>query len=200
MPDLTRVKSGSACPPLGRCYRAHPPGQALPNFQPSGSPQPPLASGLRLQPIGPINLPLADCSDGPLAPGFHGLRGRSEASGFMLPPPPYTPLFLAKFDTRQIRQHLPALGQVLPNLRPSVSSQPPLPFARALGQSGRSTCHWQIAQTVLWHPTFGGGGGSGASNHTPPSVLLWHPVCAGSAGDLRRLEQDAFIRNHTLSF
>ena len=51
LPDLTHVKSGSACPPLGRCYRAHPPGQALPNFQPPVSPQPPLpcacASGNR---------------------------------------------------------------------------------------------------------------------------------------------------------
>ena len=51
LPDLTRVKSGSACPPLGRRYSARPPGQALPNFQPQGSPQPPFpcacASGNR---------------------------------------------------------------------------------------------------------------------------------------------------------
>ena len=70
LPDLTRVKFGSTCPPLGRCYRAHQPGQALPNFQAIGLPQ------------------------------------------------------------------------------------PPLPFACALRQSDRSTCHWQVAQTVLWYPVF----------------------------------------------
>ena len=37
--------------------------------------------------------------------------------------------------------------------------QPPLPFACALGQSDRSTCHWQVAQAVLWLPGFGGGAG-----------------------------------------
>ena len=82
LPDLTRVKFGSTCPPLGGCYRAHQPGQALPNFQPVGLPQPPLPYGLRLREIGPINLPLADCSDGPLAPGFRDQGGRSEVRGF----------------------------------------------------------------------------------------------------------------------
>ena len=52
----------------------------LPNFQPSGSPQPPLISGSRLRSIGPINLPLADCSDGAPAPGFRGRCGRTEAT------------------------------------------------------------------------------------------------------------------------
>ena len=76
-PDLTRVKFGSARPPLGGCYGAHPPGHALPNFQPVVMPQPPLVAGSRLQPIGPINLPLAGRSDGPLAPDLRGRCGRS---------------------------------------------------------------------------------------------------------------------------
>ena len=72
LPDLTRVKFGSACLPLGRRYRARPPRQALPNFH------------------------------------------------------------------------------------PIVSPQPPLPFAYALGQSDRSTCHWHVAQSVLWLSIFTG--------------------------------------------
>ena len=50
LPDLTRVKFGSACPPLGRRYRAHPPGHALPNFQPIVSPHPPLPFAYALGP------------------------------------------------------------------------------------------------------------------------------------------------------
>ena len=34
----------------------------------------------------------------------------------------------------------------------AVQAAPPLPSPKGLGQSDRSTCHWQIAQTVLWHP------------------------------------------------
>ena len=68
----------------------------------------------------------------------------------------YALMLLAGFDTCQIRQRLPALGQVLPNFQPLVSPQPPLPFACALGQSDRSTCHWQVAQPVLSHPVFMG--------------------------------------------
>ena len=158
LPDLTRVKFCSACPPLGRCYRALPPGQALPNFLPHGSPQPPLPYGSRLQAIGPIDLPLAGRSDGPLAPGFRGRCGRSDAAALAPLPTSFCALrFLAGFDPCQIRQRLPALGQVLPNFQPLISPQPPLPFAYTLGQSDRSTCHWQVAQTVLWHPVFAGG-------------------------------------------
>ena len=114
LPNLTRVKFGSACPPLVRRDRARQPGQALPNFQPSGSPQPPLVSGLRLQPIGPIDLPLAGRSDGPLATGFRGRGGRSGATGSHTTPNAcYVLRLLAGFDTCQIRQRLPALGQVL---------------------------------------------------------------------------------------
>ena len=80
LPDLTRVKFGSACLPVGGRYRAPPPRQPLPNFQPLVSPQPPFACGLRLQQIGPINLPVADCSDGPLAPDLRGRYGRPEAT------------------------------------------------------------------------------------------------------------------------
>ena len=89
LPDLTRVKFGSACPPLGRCYRAHPPGQALPNFLPPGSPHPPCLT------------------------------------------------------------------------------------ARAFRQSDRSTCHWQVAQTVLWHPALGGGAGDQMlGSGTTPNIFL----------------------------
>ena len=83
LPDLTPVKFGSACPPF-----------------PYGS---------RLQPIGPINLPLAGRSNGPLAPDFWVRVGGLEAIGPNTTPNAcHTLLFLAKFDTRQIRQHLPA--------------------------------------------------------------------------------------------
>ena len=144
LPDLTRVKFGSACPPLGRCYRVHPPGQALPNFQPAVSPQPPLPYGLRLQAIGPINLPLADCSDGPPAPGFRGWCGGSEATGSNTTPSLIPMPFCFLPDLTRVksgsarlplggcyRAHPP--GQPLPNLRPSGSPQPPLPFACASG-------------------------------------------------------------------
>ena len=59
------------------CAPARP---ALPNFQPIVLPHPPFPYGLRLREIGPVNLPLADCSDGPLAPDFHGWSGRPEAT------------------------------------------------------------------------------------------------------------------------
>ena len=36
-----------------------------------------------------------------------------------------------------------------PRVKPGVASN----------QSDRSTCHWQVAQTVLWHPVFTGGAG-----------------------------------------
>ena len=92
LPNLTRVKFGSACLPLGRRYRARPPRHARPNFQ------------------------------------------------------------------------------------PSVSPQPPLPFACALGQSDRSTCHWQVEQAVLWHPFFMGGSGK----PRPPKEKPPQPRAAGA--------------------
>ena len=133
MPDLTRVKSGIAPTPL--------------------------ALRLRLREIGPLNLPLAGRSDGPLAPGFHGRCVGPEAIAFSTTPNHRFALSLpAGFDTRQIRQRLPALGQVLPNFQLSVSPQPP--FSLRLAPSGNRTDqpgYWQVTQTVLWHPVFWGG-------------------------------------------
>ena len=44
-----------------------------------------LALRLRSREIGPIDLPLADCSDGPLVPGFRGRCGRSGAASSQSP-------------------------------------------------------------------------------------------------------------------
>ena len=156
LPDLTRVKFGSACPPLGKCYRARPPGQTLPDLRPSGSPQPPLPCGLRLQAIGPINLPLADCSDGPLALGLGGRFGRSGATSVDLSQPdpfgrvPQRLLYPSVSCRSSNRPDRPTPPCPTPRVKPGVAASP----------SGRATCHRRVAQTVLWHPTFAGAAGS----------------------------------------
>ena len=92
----------------------------------------------------------------------------------------YPHLFLAKFDACQIRQRLPALGQVLQGAptRAGAAEFPTLsiaPTALSLrlrfGKSDRSTCHWQVAQTVLWHPVFAGGAGRSGGLAQSPGYL-----------------------------
>ena len=57
-PDLSVDKSGRAClPPAGAFPR--PPRQPRPDYKCTAQPENPLASGLRLQPIGPGDVPLA---------------------------------------------------------------------------------------------------------------------------------------------
>ena len=68
-----------ACPLAGAIVRARQAGAA--ESRGAGIAPTPLAHRLRSREIGPIDLPLAGRSDGPLAPGFHGRRGRSEATG-----------------------------------------------------------------------------------------------------------------------
>ena len=133
----------------------------LPDLTPVVSPHR-LFLALTLRAIGPINLPLAGRSDGPSAPGFHGRCGcepRRQAVA-SLPMPALSFCFLPDLTRvksgsacpplgRGYRAHPP--GQALPNFQTPVSPQPHLPFACALGQSDRSTCHWQVDQTVLWH-------------------------------------------------
>ncbi len=55
LPDLTRVKSGRACLPLGRRV-PRPPRQARPDFQAVSPAQPPLPCGLRLWALGRATL------------------------------------------------------------------------------------------------------------------------------------------------
>ena len=158
--DLTRVKFGSACPPWGRCCRIS---------QPVESPQPPFPCGLRLREIGPINLPLAGRSDGPLAPGIQGRCERPGVTGCGATPNACCVLLLfAGFDTRQIRQRPPALRRALQGApAQACAAEFPTggiaPTALSLrlrfGKSDRSTCHWQVAQAVLWLPTCKGGAG-----------------------------------------
>ena len=105
-------------------------------------------------------------------PAFAG--GAYDQRRQALPPLPafsYALLFLAGFDTRQIRQRPPALRRPLPNLRPLGSPQPLLPFACALEQSDRSTCHWQVDQTVRWHPVFA----VSAGGPRRPALGPWPP-------------------------
>ena len=64
--------------------------------------------------------------------------------------------------------------------------QPPLPFACAPGQSDRSICHWQIAQTVLWHPVFAGGAGD--ERRKPPALLPTPALPFGFLPDLTRVK------------
>ena len=96
------------------------------------------------------------------------------------PNPCFALRLLAKFDTRQIRQRLPALGQVLQGAptRAGAAEFPTLsiaPTALSLrlrfGKSDRSTCHWQVAQTVLWHPVFAGGAGRSGGLAQSPGYL-----------------------------
>ena len=109
LPDLTRVKFGSARLPLGGCYRAPPPRRPLPNFQLIGSPQLPLpfAYALGQSDRSTCHWQVAQTVLWhPVFPGGDGDQGRPAL--IPLPAAPYALLFLAGFDTRQIRQRLPA--------------------------------------------------------------------------------------------
>ena len=102
-------------------------------------------------------------------PGHHSNRRQNIGSPSI---PLYPFLFPAKFDTRQFRQRLPAPWQRLANFQPSGLPRPPFPGTRAKPgvvhcQSDRSTCHWQVAQAVLWHPASAGGGGDPRTGSCP---------------------------------
>ena len=169
LPDLTRFTFGSACPPSGGCYRAHPPGQPLPNFQPLVSPQPslPFACAIGQSDRSTCHWQVAQTVLWhPVFKGGEGDQGRQARAPLPTPVMPFC--FLPDLPRVKFGSARPPLGgcyrarppgQALPNFQPRGSPQPPLPCAYALGQSDRSTCHWQIAQTVLWHPVFGGGEG-----------------------------------------
>ena len=64
----------------------------------------------------------------------------------------------------------PILLCFLPNLTRVKFGIAPTALALRLrfGQSDRSTCHWQVAQTVLWPPTFMGGAGDPRRPALPP--------------------------------
>ena len=98
--------------------------------------------------IGPIDLPLAGRSDGSLAPGFRVWCGRLGATPGITRGSPVHSVrcpnarnarrFLAGFDTCQIRQRLPALGQVLPNLRAAGIAPQPLALRPGLNPESPS--------------------------------------------------------------
>ena len=119
----------------------------LPNLRAAGIAPTALALRLRSRAIGPINLPLACRSDGPLAPGFWGVvRAIRAADRGVTPNPCSTLRLLAGFDMCQIRQRLPALGQVLQGAPARAGAVEfttigiaPTPLALRLAPSGNRT-------------------------------------------------------------
>ena len=77
-----------------------------------------------------------------------------------------------------------AIGRTRPVRRCRISNRldrpnPPWFPACASNQSDRSICHWQIDQTVLWHPNFTGGDG----DQRRPAYSLIRPNPSRSAID-----------------
>ena len=137
----------------------------------------------------------------------------------------YPLIFLAGFDTRQIRQRLPALVQALQGAparpragrsslkspiggfpgahhpasrcrisKPRYRPNRPFPAPRvkpgvAFGKSDRSTCHWQVVQTVLWHPVFGGLSGRREATGCGASPSAPYPLPFLAGFDTRQIRQ-----------
>ena len=98
--DLTRVKFGGTRLPSGRRYRAR--------CQPGHGPP-----GVYIVVFGTLRATIVLEDGRELVLSEFGCGEMVRKIGTLPTPPLYPLLFLAKFDACQIRQHLPALGQVL---------------------------------------------------------------------------------------